>query len=113
MAALNRRTFGRRGPTNVIAFPVDPAEAGGPSAPAPTSGTPPVMLGEVVVSVETTERQAQETGWPFEELLDFYLIHGILHLLGHDHDTPEREAAMEARSWELLEEVRGEKAPRR
>lgn len=108
MAALNRRTFGRQGPTNVIAFPMDAAEAppGGP--PSPTA--PPVALGEVVISVETTARQAAEQGWPPEELLDFYLIHGILHLLGYDHGTPEEEALMEAKSWELIEVLRSPEA---
>ncbi len=101
MAALNRRTFGRRGPTNVIAFPVDVPAAG--QSPPEASGGPPPLLGEVVISLETTVRQAQEAGWPWEELLDFYLIHGILHLLGYDHETPAAEAAMEAKAWELME----------
>ncbi len=93
MARLNRDTFGRRGSTNVIAFPLD-------SAPAP--GGPPPLLGEVVISLETTVRQAQETGWPWEELLDFFLIHGILHLLGYDHADPQGEAGMTAKTWELM-----------
>lgn len=142
MARLNRETFGRRGPTNVIAFPVDIGEVGGgegqgahPPAPCPAprpptphiagstgilpvsgdrrgeaglippSGAPPTVLGEVVISLETTRRQAQESGWPLEELFDFYLIHGILHLLGYDHDTPETEAAMEAKAWELMDGI--------
>jgi len=115
MARLNRETFGRRGPTNVIAFPVDrPEDGGGGRGPERTpdsfvQGTspPPPVLGEVVISVETTRRQADETGWPWEELFDFYLIHGILHLVGQDHDTPESDAAMTARTWELLELIRG------
>jgi probable rRNA maturation factor len=114
MARLNRETFGRLGPTNVIAFPVDalgdaPGEPPGTlaaAAPRPTSSQPPPVLGEVVISVETTRRQAVEFGWPWEELFDFFLIHGILHLAGHDHDTPEKEAAMTARTWELLDVVR-------
>jgi probable rRNA maturation factor len=61
----------------------------------------------VVISLETTRRQAQESGWPFEELFDFYLIHGILHLLGYDHDTPQGDAAMEAKSWELMAVIAG------
>jgi probable rRNA maturation factor len=114
MALLNRETFGRRGPTNVIAFPLldaaDPTQGGASPAPAPPSknfSPPPVILGEVVISLETTRRQALENGWPWEELFDFYLIHGILHLVGHDHDTPAAEAAMTARTWELLDMVRG------
>ncbi len=100
MAALNRATFGRRGPTNVVAFPLDAApEAGDATPPA---GGPAPMLGEVVISVETTRRQARESGWPWEELLDFFLIHGILHLLGYDHDEARAEKRMNARAWELM-----------
>ena len=115
MARLNRETFGRRGPTNVIAFPVDSlGDMGkGPpeTSPAPdiahkSSSQPPPVLGEVVISLETTRRQAEENGWPWEELFDFFLIHGILHLAGHDHDSPEKEAAMTARTWELMEILR-------
>ena len=110
MARLNRETFGRRGPTNVIAFPLDDA---------PSPGGPPALLGEVVISLQTTRRQAQEFGWPWQELLDFFLIHGILHLLGYDHGEPAAEASMTARTWELMsglypgrfwaEELTGEK----
>jgi probable rRNA maturation factor len=112
MARLNRETFGRRGPTNVIAFPLDAGST--PQEPdkvqtsrntarrasAPTG--PPPLLGEVVISLETTRRQARESGWPWRELLDFFLIHGILHLLGYEHDQPAAAARMEARAWELM-----------
>ena len=110
MAHLNRETFGRRGPTNVIAFPLD-------DAPSPNG--PPALLGEVVISLQTTRRQAQEFGWPWQELLDFFLIHGILHLLGYDHEEPAAAERMDARAWELMsllypgrswaEEITGEK----
>jgi len=93
MALLNRQTFGRRGPTNVISFPLHPE---------PLSGGPPPLLGEVVISLETCARQAQESGWSLEELFDFFLIHGILHLLEYDHDTPENEERMDAKTRELL-----------
>ena len=93
MARLNRETFGRRGPTNVIAFPLD-------DAPSPNG--PPALLGEVVISLQTTRRQAREFGWPWQELLDFFLIHGILHLLGYDHEDPAAAARMDARAWELM-----------
>jgi probable rRNA maturation factor len=107
MARLNRHTFGRRGPTNVIAFPLDaastttePGQEHIVSSPSPAGPRP--LLGEVVISLETTRRQARECGWPWRELLDFYLIHGILHLIGHDHEDPAAEAAMTARAWELM-----------
>jgi probable rRNA maturation factor len=112
MARLNRETFGRRGPTNVISFPLDVEQAPSPvhltpamailQPPAISPAEPPPQLGEVVISVETTRRQAQELGWPWQELFDFFLIHGILHLLGYDHGAPEAEAAMTARTWDLM-----------
>jgi len=107
MARLNRATFGRRGPTNVISFPLDVEQAPLPApftpvAQASVPAGPPPVLGEVVISLETTRRQAQEFGWPWRELLDFYLIHGILHLLGYDHQDPAAEAHMNARAWELM-----------
>ena len=68
----------------------------------PDSGQPPPLLGEVVISLETTRRQAKESDWPWQELFDFFLIHGILHLLGYDHGTPAEEEAMTAKTWELM-----------
>jgi probable rRNA maturation factor len=56
----------------------------------------------VVISVETARRQARELGWPWRELLDYFLIHGILHLLGYDHEAAAAEAGMNARAWELM-----------
>ena len=112
MARLNRETFGRRGPTNVISFPLDAGQAPSPvhlppgaavlQPPAISPSGPPPLLGEVVISLETTRRQAQELGWPWQELFDFFLIHGILHLMGYDHGTPGEESAMTARTWELM-----------
>jgi len=116
MARLNRETFGRRGPTNVISFPLDvpnlapegmgPAresrEAPGPGPRATSESSPPLLLGEVVISLPTTLKQARELGWPWQELFDFFLIHGILHLLGYDHGTPPEEAAMTHKTWELM-----------
>ena len=54
------------------------------------------------ISIETTRRQAQEFGWPWQELFDFFLIHGILHLMGFDHGTPGEEEVMTTKTWELM-----------
>ncbi|MFI5332065.1 MAG: rRNA maturation RNase YbeY [Desulfobaccales bacterium] len=112
MARLNRETFGRRGPTNVISFPMDGEQAPSPvhlqpgaavlRPPAISAGSPPPSLGEVVISIATTRRQAREFGWPWQELFDFFLIHGILHLMGYDHGAPGEETAMTAKTWELM-----------
>ncbi len=94
MARLNRKIMQRRGPTNVIAIPL----AGGPFPEIQ-----PQILGDVVISLETTHRQARKYGWKFLELLDLYLIHGILHLVGYDHETTEAEARrMAGKTQELF-----------
>jgi probable rRNA maturation factor len=108
MARLNRKTFGRRGPTNVISFPLETNPGAGGVGPASGKTGPPALLGEVVISLETTRRQAAASGWPWQELLDFFLIHGILHLLGYDHADPESQEQMDARTWELLRVLHGE-----
>jgi rRNA maturation RNase YbeY len=92
MALLNQRYLGREGPTNVLAFPMDPGDSGGPG---------PVLLGDVVVSLDTARREAAQNGLDPDEHLMRLLIHGILHLLGYDHVHDEEEA----RRMETLTEV--------
>jgi probable rRNA maturation factor len=94
MCRLNHAIMQRRGPTNVIAVPLQ----GGPFPEIQSQ-----VLGDVIISLETTRRQAQEHGWKFLELLDLFLVHGILHLLGYDHETTEAEAQrMAVRTRELF-----------
>ncbi len=90
---LNRRYFRRNRPTNVISFPME----GGPAASIPSK-----ILGDVVISAETAERQAKEVGKKPEEEILFLIIHGILHLLGYDHEGREKEKKkMEEKEREL------------
>ncbi|MEW5724598.1 MAG: rRNA maturation RNase YbeY [Thermodesulfobacteriota bacterium] len=94
IAGLNRRYLGRAGPTNVISFPM---------REGPHGQVNPELLGDVVISTETCAAQAADSGFSPEEMLDFYLIHGILHLAGYDHEGPAEEASrMEAKTWELF-----------
>ncbi len=91
---LNRRYLQRKGPTNVIAFPMREGEI---------ANLNPEILGDIVVSIETAKRQAFESGIDFKEMLARLLIHGLLHLLGYDHEGPEKEAGeMEQKEEELL-----------
>ena len=92
MALLNQRYLGREGPTNVLAFPMDPGDSGGPG---------PVLLGDVAVSLDTARREAAQNGLDPDEHLMRLLIHGILHLVGYDHVHDEEEA----RRMETLTEV--------
>ncbi|MGB9698871.1 MAG: rRNA maturation RNase YbeY [Thermodesulfobacteriota bacterium] len=88
---LNRQYFHRSRPTNVISFPQQSFD-----------GHPAPLLGDVVISVETAQRQAQKRGVQLEEEIIILLIHGILHLLGYDHEGsgPERKR-MEKKEQEL------------
>jgi len=61
------------------------------------------VLGDVVISVETATRQAQEHAHSVEDEMDLLLVHGLLHLLGYDHKVPEDEKRMFARQQQLLE----------
>jgi len=91
---LNRQYFHRHRPTNVISFPMR-AKA--------LPGVGPPVLGEVVISAETAQRQARAVGADPEAEIIFLLIHGILHLLGYDHEGPAGERqTMEAKERELL-----------
>lgn len=60
------------------------------------------LLGDVVISVDTAQREAEESGEPFEQTVDRLLIHGILHLLGHDHVDSEEQAILMEREEERL-----------
>ena len=83
IAELNQKYLKRQGPTNVIAFPM---LAGSP--PHLPSG----MLGDVVISVDTALSESRELGEPLQRTVDRLLIHGILHLLGYDHEGSSKQA---------------------
>ena len=95
IAPLNEQYLGRTGPTNVIAFPMQEGEY---------SELSPHLLGDVVISVETCQREADAAGIRFEQRFIELLIHGILHLFGYDHEKSSAEARrMEQKSNALLE----------
>jgi probable rRNA maturation factor len=70
----------------------------------------PSMLGDVVISADTAAREAEEGGIGFYERIVFLMLHGILHLTGHDHErSGEKEARrMEAKEREIIELLRTE-----
>ena len=90
MAQLNLRYLGRRGPTNVLAFPM--ADPDGPADQSPALES--VMLGDVVISIDTALSEADEFGETLEYTVDRLLIHGVLHLIGYDHEESEAEALL-------------------
>ncbi|MDR1312725.1 MAG: rRNA maturation RNase YbeY [Deltaproteobacteria bacterium] len=102
---LNREFRGKDAPTNVLAFPFEGGAADRPGEQLPGPRLPTSMrgyLGDVALSLETVARQAEEAGSDAGELLYFYLIHGVLHLLGHDHELGEAEAEAQDRETERL-----------
>lgn len=83
MAELNREYRQISHTTDVLSFPMLEGEFG---------EIAPEMLGDVVISAQTADAIAREAGATLESVLDLLLIHGILHLLGYDHETGEAEA---------------------
>jgi probable rRNA maturation factor len=92
MTALHVEYMGEEGPTDVLSFPVD-----GLVAELPPHGSAPVLVGEVVVCPAVAREQAPAGPDGLAGELDLLVVHGVLHILGHDHDTEERAAEMRAR----------------
>jgi probable rRNA maturation factor len=94
--ALNRDYRAVDRPTDVLAFALEEAE--GPALPG--GGR---LLGDVVIAVDIAAAQAATRGHALEAELALLMVHGLLHLLGEDHDTPSRKARMWRRQAALLE----------
>ncbi|HEU0218564.1 MAG TPA: rRNA maturation RNase YbeY [Stellaceae bacterium] len=95
---LNRIWRGKDAPTNVLAFP-----AADPTVPVPNGA--PLLLGDVVLAFETVCREATEQEKPLADHLRHLVVHGVLHLLGHDHENAAEAAIMEAREIAILAEL--------
>ncbi len=100
---LNRDYRGIDGPTDVLAFYMLPQQGAGADFVSPPDDV--THLGEVIISYPKAVEQAKEQGHSTEQELTLLIIHGILHLLGYDHEKPEEEARMKAREGELLEKA--------
>jgi probable rRNA maturation factor len=92
LGRLNRRYRGIEGPTNVLSFAVSQGAASEGAAPE-SSG--PLLFGDVVLAYETVRREAEEQGKRFSDHLCHLVVHGVLHLLGHEHGSEAQAAAME------------------
>ena len=91
IAELNAHYASKAGPTDVLSFVMDP-----PDAPAPA------VLGDVVICVDVAEGQARALGRTLSDELAQLLVHGILHLTGHDHADASGEVAMAAAERRVL-----------
>jgi len=91
---LNKKYLNKTGPTNVLSFPMHEGSF---------SNITPQLLGDVVISADTAEKESRSMGISLEERFGELLVHGILHLMGYDHEKTEKEAAeMELKSRELM-----------
>jgi len=93
IAELNSRFLKREGPTNVLAFPMRGDGHTGPETP---------MLGDIVISLDAAMRDAKRAGEGLDRAIDRLSIHGLLHLLGYDHERSEEEACMMEQETERL-----------
>jgi probable rRNA maturation factor len=89
LADLNQRFRGKDGPTNVLSFP----------APANPEG----QVGDIALAFGVCAREAAQQAKPLEHHLAHLTVHGVLHLLGYDHETDGEAEAMEALERSILE----------
>ncbi len=91
---INKEYLHHEGPTNVISFSMHEGEF---------SKISPFLLGDIVISADTAEKEAFVAGIAFRQRLIELLIHGILHIVGYDHESEEEEKVMEDKAKRLLE----------
>lgn len=97
--ALNREWRHRDKPTNVLSFPMLEREELASLVPE----GPPEMLGDIALAYETCAREAAEKGVTLEAHAAHLIVHGLLHLAGHDHvESDEQAEAMEALETRIL-----------
>ena len=92
VALLNERFRGKSKPTNVLSFPAG-------------VGAPEGQLGDIILGLETVEREAREQDIPFPHHVQHLVVHGVLHLLGYDHETAADAERMEALEIAILSKL--------
>jgi probable rRNA maturation factor len=97
IAALNAEHMGKQGPTDVLSFPLDANDDAASAMPGP------VLLGDVVVCPAVASEAAPNHAGTLDDELALLVVHGILHVLGHDHAEPDETRVMRERERALLE----------
>ena len=92
---LNREYLGVDAPTDVLSFPASETD--------PETGAQ--YLGDILISIPRAQAQADAAGHPLESEVQLLVVHGVLHLLGHDHAEPEEKARMWRAQAEILEHL--------
>lgn len=104
---LNRNYRGKDEPTDVLAFAMMPVEERKEDISFVTPPDGMLHLGEVIISYSQAAIQAEERLHSVKREIAILLIHGVLHLLGYEHDKPELECEMRARESEILSRIEG------
>jgi probable rRNA maturation factor len=110
IAALNQQFMGRAEPTDVLSFPIDVddeptgrvPDAGGTGPVEPAPPEIPQLIGDIVICPRVAARNARDHECSLDDEVALLVVHGVLHLLGWDHEEDEEAERMEARERELL-----------
>lgn len=100
---LNRDYRNVDRPTDVLSFALDEGEE---EEPELLDGPEEHLLGDIIISAETAQRQGEEFGHGLEREIVYLAVHGLLHLLGYDHMTDADKKVMRAKEEEALREIR-------
>lgn len=114
IATLHLEHMQKQGSTDVLSFPIDvvadPDDSfdeqvlrRGPDRPPPDLGDIPLLLGDIVVCPAVAARQAPDHAGDYADEIALLVVHGVLHILGHDHHDPEETAVMRAKELAHLE----------
>jgi probable rRNA maturation factor len=106
MEKLHIELMDEPGSTDVLSVPMDELTPGTPDKP-----TPQGMLGDIAICPQVAEVQARNAGHSTQDEMLLLATHGILHLLGYDHEDPEEKAEMFGLQRELLTGFTGKAAP--
>jgi probable rRNA maturation factor len=94
ITVLNEKWMGSKGPTDVLSFPMDELKPGRGQDHEPDDDQPAGYLGDIALCPQVAEQQAPAAGHSTSDEIDLLTVHGILHLLGYDHATPEEHSEM-------------------
>lgn len=98
IAGLNADFRGKPKPTNVLSWP----DFDGPVPEPDADGEARLFLGDIAIAFETCRREAEEGAIPFDHHVTHLVVHGVLHLLGHDHESDAEAEEMEALETNVL-----------
>jgi probable rRNA maturation factor len=110
ITALNLQFMGKLGPTDVLSFPIDSEpeptgrvpDAGGSGPGEPPASEIPQLIGDIVICPVVAAKNALEHECTLDDEIALLIVHGVLHLMGWDHEVDEEAERMEARERELL-----------